>query len=308
MRTRWIRELLSFSRTERRGIIALLMVIFLLILTGLLIPLFFHEDHTDFSRWEAEVNTYLTKTGKEVPHQNNLSLTEFDPNTIDSVSLVNMGLPLNLIANWVKYRHKGGKFKDKLAVRRIFGMTSQLFEQMDSFIVFPQKQVLAFKTVVESPVPKSTGRFKRDTVVQFSYVTKGKPGEIMLELNSTDSINLLKIRGIGPVLAARIIRYRNLLGGFYAVEQIKEVYGMNKDNVPAITACLTVNPLILKNFNINFSTIQELGRHPYIGYRTARKLVRLRDKKGKFLSAGDLSSVIASDSLTRLTPYLKFAQ
>ena len=130
----------------------------------------------------------------------------------------------------------------------------------------------------------------------------------MLEINNTDSISLLKIPGIGPVLASRIIRYRNLLGGFYAVTQLNEVYGMNRENTPAVAACLTVNRSNLKIFNINFSTIQELGRHPYIGYRTARKLLRLRDKKGKFLSADDLSSVVAPDSLTRLTPYLKFTQ
>ena len=64
MRTRWIRELLSFSRTERNGIIALLLVIFLLILAGLLIPLFFPEEHTDFSKWEAEVNAYYSKAEK----------------------------------------------------------------------------------------------------------------------------------------------------------------------------------------------------------------------------------------------------
>ena len=308
MRTRWIRELFSFSRTERTGIIILILVIFLLILAGLLIPLFFHGDPTDFSKWEAEVNTYLSKTDKEIPHQKGLNLIAFDPNTIDSVSLINMGLPVNLIANWVKYRNKGGKFNDKLAVRKIFGMTSQLFDHLDSFIIFPEKLVVAFRPAVEHSSPKTAGRFKCDTIFHPAYVTKGKPGEFMLEINNTDSISLLKIPGIGPVLASRIIRYRNLLGGFYAVTQLNEVYGMNRENTPAVAACLTVNRSNLKIFNINFSTIQELGRHPYIGYRTARKLLRLRDKKGKFLSADDLSSVVAPDSLTRLTPYLKFTQ
>jgi len=308
MRTRWIRELLSFSRTERNGIIALLLVIFLLILAGLLIPLFFPEEHTDFSKWEAEVNAYYSKAEKEIVHPGRLNLTLFDPNTIDSVALVKMGLPMNLIANWVKYKNKGGRFKDKLAVRRIFGITSQLYEQMDSFIIFPQRKVLAFKAVTEPPVPKSAGKFKRDTIIHSGYVTKGKAGEFVLELNSADSINLLKVPGIGPVLASRIIRYRKLLGGFFAVSQLNEVYGMGRESIPNLRDYLSVNPSKLTAFNINFSTIQELGRHPYIGYRTARKLVRLRDKKGKFLSAEDLSPVVARDSLTRLTPYLKFAQ
>ena len=307
MKTRWIRELLSFSRTERTGIFALLLVIFLLILAGMLIPLFFHGDQTDFSKWEAEVNTYLSKKEKEIPRLKRLNLVVFDPNRIDSVSLAEMGLPLNLVANWVKYLEKGGRFKDKLGVRKIYGMTSQLYEHIDSFIIIPKKTVTSFKPAVENQVTKSQERFKRDTIFHPPFVRKRKPGEIILELNSTDSINLVMIPGIGPVLASRIIRYRRLLGGFYAASQLKEVYGMSKENMPTVTGCLTVDPSLRNTFNINFSTVQELGHHPYIGYQTARKLVRLRDKKGKFLSPDDLSPVIANDSLTRLIPYLKFS-
>lgn len=308
MKNRWIRELFSFSRTERTGIIALLSVIFLLILVGLIIPLFFHGDQTDFSKWEAEINTYLSKIENKNPSPKRLNLVAFDPNRIDSVSLVDMGLPLNLVVNWVKYLEKGGRFKDKTGIRRIFGMTSQLFEQMDSFILIPEKTVTNFKPAVETLVTKSPERFKGDTIFHSAYARKGKPEEINLELNSTDSTKLVLIRGIGPVLASRIIRYRRLLGGFYAVTQLKEVYGLNRENLPPAIACLSVDPSLLKKFNINFSTVQELGHHPYIGYQTARKLVRLRDKRGKFLSPEDLSSAVSADSLTRLIPYLKFSQ
>ncbi len=308
MKNRWIRELFSFSRTERTGIIALLSVIFLLILAGLIIPLFFHGDQTDFSKWEAEINTYLSKIENKNPCPKRLNLVAFDPNRIDSVSLVDMGLPLNLVVNWVKYLDKGGRFKDKTGIRRIFGMTSQLFEQMDSFILIPEKTVTNFKPAVETLVTKSPERFKGDTIFHSAYARKGKPEEINLELNRTDSTKLVLIRGIGPVLASRIIRYRRLLGGFYAVTQLKEVYGLNKENLPPAIACLSVDPSLLKKFNINFSTVQELGHHPYIGYQTARKLVRLRDKRGKFLSPEDLSSAVSADSLTRLIPYLKFSQ
>lgn len=307
MKTRWIRELFSFSRTERSGIIALLLIIFLLIFAGLLIPVFSHSDRTDFSKWEAEVNSYLSKTEKENPPQKGLNLVEFDPNTVDSVGLTDMGLPLNLVAHWVKYLNKGGRFKDKTGVRKIFGMTSELYGQLDSFLVIPEKPVKTLKLTEESPVPRPVS-LKHDSVYHSTYAKKGKPGEVILELNKADSTHLVMIPGIGPVLASRIIRYRKLLGGFYRVGQLKEVYGISKDNISIVSASLTVDPSLLKPFNINFSTIQELGHHPYIGYRTAWKLVRLRDKKGKFLSPDDLSTVITADSLIRLTPYLKFSQ
>ena len=308
MRTGWIRELLTFSRKERIGIIVLLLIIFVLILIGKMIPWFIRDDPTNLSVWENEVSTYLTGTGNRNSGQKPLNLRVFDPNKVDSLGLVDMGLPLNLVTNWVRYLDRGGRFRNKADVKKIFGMTSQLFGQLDTFITIPVMSAATFKPPGENFKVKSPGRFKRDTIFQPNHTRKGKPGEITLELNSADSTNLLKIPGIGPVLASRIVRYRNLLGGFNNLSQLKEVYGLGEANIPTISACLTVDPSGLKTFNINFATIQELGRHPYIGYKTARKLVRLRDKKGRFLSPDDLSPVVTSDSLTRLIPYLKFSQ
>jgi len=128
------------------------------------------------------------------------------------------------------------------------------------------------------------------------------------ELNSTDSLHLLDIPGIGPVFASRIIRYRNLLGGYYAVAQLKEVYGLKEDNFNAVSQYFTADESTLVRFNINFSTVRELGRHPYVGFRTAQKICKLRDKTGKFSSPDNLSPVMTGDSLKRLVPYLKFTR
>ena len=305
MRTRWIRELFSFSKNERVGIIILLLIIFLLILSAEIIPLFVKDDQTDLSAWKSEVDTYLTNTGNQISVEKTLKPVIFDPNQVDSLGLVKMGIPLNLISHWVRYLDKGGRFRNKRDVKKIFGMTPQLFEQLDSFISIPPANS---KPLSENFRVISKSNYKRDTIFHSNYTRKGKPGEITLGLNITDSTSLLKIPGIGPVLASRIIRYRNLLGGYYTISQLGEVYGLNEANIPSISAFLTVDPSVLKTFNINFATIQELGRHPYIGFKTARKLIRLRDKKGKFLSPDDLFPVVTSDSLNRLVPYLRFSQ
>jgi DNA uptake protein ComE-like DNA-binding protein len=92
------------------------------------------------------------------------------------------------------------------------------------------------------------------------------------------------------------------------VTQLKEVYGMREENFMIISRYFTVDTSNLKTFNINFSAIQELGRHPYVGFKTARRIFKLRDKIGKFSSVDDLSLVIAADSLKRLIPYIKFIQ
>ena len=306
MRNRWIRELFSFSRKERTGIIGLLLIIFLLIIAGKVIPLFIPEVKTDFSKWEGEVNAYLNRSENPVSDKKSLNPESFDPNSVDSLTLANMGIPTKVAANWLKYLGKGGKFRDKEGVKRIFGMTPGLYEQLDSYIIITHKSSRNYAAESNNLGAKTVKLVKPDTAVQKLYFKKEKSDVFVLELNSTDSVSLLKVPGIGSILASRIIRYRNLLGGFYSVTQIREVYGLREEGVPLVTPYLTVDPSVIRTFNINFSTIQEMGHHPYIGYKTAKKLLRLRDTKGKFLIPDDLAPVVTSDSLKRLVPYLKF--
>ena len=129
---------------------------------------------------------------------------------------------------------------------------------------------------------------------------------VLVELNSADSLQRLEVYGIGSVFASRIIRYRKLLGGYYSVSQLKEVYGMREENYQTIAKFFTVDPSKINTLNINFATIQELGRHPYIGYKAAKRIYKLKDQVGKFQSADNLKSVISADSLIRIVPYLKF--
>lgn len=301
-----LRELLSFTRKERTGIIGLLFIIFILIIAGKLIPFFISPDNTDFSKWELEVNNYLSKKGRLNPCVSAVHPVAFNPNDVDAAGLENMGLPPRVIANWMKYLEKGGRFRDKEGVKKIFGMTPALFDQLDSFIV-----IVPVKTAEVRPgnirrMNQSDRGFKRDTISRQTYSKKERV--MVQDLNRADSIHLLGIPGIGPVFASRIIRYRNLLGGYYDVSQLREVYGMREENFCLVSAYFTADQSTLKTFNINFATLQELGHHPYIGYRTARKIFKLRDKMGKFTSPDDLSSAIAADSLKRLIPYMKFNQ
>jgi len=308
MKVNWMRELFSFSKKERLGIVILFVVIFILMVVGKLIPHFIPSEKTDFSKWEAEVNAYLENSKKQIPEEKPLQLVVFNPNEVDSVRLTEMGVPSKVTANWLKYLAKGGRFRDKEGVKRIFGMTSALYEQLDRFILIPQASVSKVAEGKNTNFVKSGNEYKHDTIFP-KYIPKSKKEHVSaLELNIADSVHLLEIPGIGPVFASRIIRYRTLLGGYYAVGQLKEIYGMREENFTAVEQYFTVDPKSLKTFNINFATIQELGRHPYIGFRTARKICNLRDKKGKFSSPEDLSVVVASDSLKRLIPYVKFTQ
>lgn len=147
---------------------------------------------------------------------------------------------------------------------------------------------------------------ERSLGVRFA-VRKFSGGELKTELNSSDSAALEALPGLGPVLASRIIKYRKMLGGYCRLNQLKEVYGMKEEHFLKAVRMLSLDSTKVTRLSINFAAQGELGRHPYIGYKRARSMIRERDRNGKFSSIDELSPLFPGDSLKRVAPYLKLS-
>jgi len=132
--------------------------------------------------------------------------------------------------------------------------------------------------------------------------------KICMEINAADSAELTKIRGIGGVFAKRIIRYREMLGGFYEKRQLMEVYGIDSTNFPGIAEQIILDTSLIKKTNINTVTFKELLKHPYLEYEDVKSLFRLKDKLGGHISREDLlnASKPDKDIINKILPYLNF--
>lgn len=132
---------------------------------------------------------------------------------------------------------------------------------------------------------------------------------LVVELNSADSLTLQLLHGIGPAYASRIVRYRERLGGFVAVDQLLEVYGFTPELVAHIQPSLRLDTSQVRPIRINSIALKQLARHPYVEYYQARDIVRLRSSGVRFRSADDLRAVpsMADSTLGRLLPYLDFS-
>ena len=130
----------------------------------------------------------------------------------------------------------------------------------------------------------------------------------MVELNSADTLTLQLLRGIGPTCARRIVRYRERLGGFCRVEQLREVYGMTEDRYRQLLPHVTLLTDSLRTIPVNRASVKELMRHPYVDAYLARDIIRYRDRGHPYRTADDLRLVATMDdsTLARLTPYLSF--
>lgn len=140
----------------------------------------------------------------------------------------------------------------------------------------------------------------------YPYQKKLKKGET-IELNKADTSGLKKIPGIGIGYANRIVKYRNLLGGYVSLSQLKEVYGLDDDLYERITPYITIGGGVRK-IEINTISFDDLKRHPYINYKQASIIVDLRERKGKIDSLDRLALLdeFSDHDIERLKYYLSF--
>lgn len=136
------------------------------------------------------------------------------------------------------------------------------------------------------------------------YMVKKK---FMVELNQADTFDLQEIYGIGPTFAKRIVRYRQNLGGFVCVEQLREVWGVDSTVLERIKPHVYLNPKVgITKINVNNTDLKTLKRHPYLDYYQAKEIYLHRQKHGAFSSVEEIRTVNLMDSGTfsRIAPYL----
>ena len=129
---------------------------------------------------------------------------------------------------------------------------------------------------------------------------------LIFELNTADSLDLVQLYNIGPVIARRILRYRTMLGGYVSTEQLREVYGIDSSRYNDIAPHLTTDPKRITQIDINSADIDRLKRHPYLDYYQAKAIIRLREEKGPYLSVTDILNIpiIDQETYNRIEPYL----
>lgn len=134
------------------------------------------------------------------------------------------------------------------------------------------------------------------------------PSGTVIDLNKADTIELMKVPGIGPIFSNRIVKFRDLLGGFYHREQLQEVYGLTTDRYDEINKWFQIDTSAIIKLAINSADFKTLNRHPYLSYEQTRAIVQVRTQKKKIISWIDLMLLeeFTETDQIRLMPYLLF--
>lgn len=146
-------------------------------------------------------------------------------------------------------------------------------EPNNSVIGEPVNRLIEEPLSVDSPIGRITDSPK------YKPYTKRTEREVMLELNSADTLQLQELRGIGPGFARRIVKYREKLGGYYAKEQLMEIYGFTEELYGKVAPHITVDASKIRRLDVNAHGIAELKLHPYISFYEAKAIVEYRNTK-----------------------------
>lgn len=140
------------------------------------------------------------------------------------------------------------------------------------------------------------------------YVSDKFPKGTVVELNGADSLTLRKVPGIGEAFSRRIIKYRDLLGGFYTVTQLAEVYGIDEERYAALAPWFIADTTQIRPIAVNHADFRTLIRHPYLNKQQTVTLLNLVKRKGRLSGWSDLRLLeeFTPEERERLRFYLSF--
>lgn len=281
----FIRKYLNFSQKDRSAVIVLVILIVIVLAGHVIIEkISFGSGEVDtafenaMKRYAAycadkegsnhlpvdDSDSIITDEQSIVTSSDSVrhNLVTFDPNSAEKEELIESGFNDFQASNLVKYRDKGGYFSKKQDLLKIYGIDSAFFCRIVNQIRIEGKD-----------------RFSEGDQSEITF---------SLELNSSDSVDLIKLRGIGPVFASRILKYRDLLGGYYTVDQLREVYNLPEETFLGIKGYLKTDTSLIRKLRINFAGYSELLRHPYLEKEEVSNLLNYRQKNGAFGSKQQL--------------------
>lgn len=305
-----IKEYFKFTRKERIGVICLSILVLVIAWLPSFIknkpitdPAILSEynkaiDQLDRSRKDSimpadeETVSSTSKPYREYEASPPVSLFYFDPNTLDEEGWRKLGLKEKTIGTVRKYLSKGGSFKTASDIHKIYGISPKLAEQLEPWVKIAKKsEAPGFSDNKPLPFPRK------------EYTPKPP---LIVDINQSDTTDWIALPGIGPALARRIVLFREKLGGFHSIDQIRETYGLADSVYLFIKPSLQLEPVNVAKININTADANRLKQHPYIGWKLANALVKYRDSHGPFKNPQELSQIdlFSQELLLKLIPYL----
>jgi len=242
---------------------------------------------------------YIPSEENEVTNNNTGELFQFDPNTLDATGFKRLGLQDKTINTIIKYRSKGGHFWKADDIRKIYGLRKE-----DADRLIPYIQIAGQQSV-----------FAKTDKAQIN-ITTAKPG--IIDINTATAEQWKALPAIGDVLANRIVKFRDKIGGFTSIAQVKQTYGLSDSAFRAMEPYLQMTAASQKTastesfsnnvgkININTASVNQLKSNPHIPEEVAQAIVIYRSQHGNFSTIEAIKKIvfINDETYKQIAPYL----
>ena len=294
---KWLNMYFSFSKREFNGLLILVtLVMFISVVPYLFEDRWRVADNSADDRKAIQELTLLMAE-ERAGSRNNKSgaggtkksiLFKFDPNLISAAQWQQLGLSVKQAAAIVNYRSKGGKFYKPEDLKKMYTISAAVYEELVPYVVIAGSRDSTY-------INKSPARMEKIVAA-------------LIALNTADTLELDKIKGIGPAFARRIVSYRDRLGGFYKKEQLLEVFGLDSVKFQEIKDQVYVDEGKVVKLNLNTAVYETLKNHPYLRSKQINAILQYRKQHGNYSNIADLKKVaiLSAADVERLEPYFSF--
>ena len=280
-----LKDYFQFNKKERNGILLLSFILLLTIMYYNIMYLFIDKQKTDFS----EFDNLIPETEDVIEKQQTDSLFVFNPNTLNDKGWSMLGLTEKQISIFRNYQSSGIVFYSSEDLSKCYAISDDFVNRVADFIIFPQRKEKKEKVKIKKSDEKSDEQLQ------------------IIDLNSADSILLIRINGVGPFYSKQILEYREKLGGFISYTQFSEIWGLEKLDINNFKNQTKIDTTFIKKININSATFDQLYFHPYINYNQSKAIINYRLQHGQFIDIKDIQNIVLIDSdlFRKIAPYLK---
>jgi DNA uptake protein ComE-like DNA-binding protein len=200
-----------------------------------------------------------------------------DINAADEYALKKYGLSRKQVRTIINYREKVHSIDDWSDLEKLYN--------------FDQKQLHA----LGNSVLWRSGSFKQES------------GIVQYDMNNMQREDFQKVFGLNYKLANRVVAYRRLLGGFYNLDQLCEVYFFPCDQLIKVSGeKINFSYSGVQQLSLNNSTFESLLRHPYLNKEQCSVIFKYRKKLKRKLVMEDIEKnpTFSNEDMVKLRAYL----
>ena len=279
----------QYSKSQRSGIFLLVVLCVICQLAFFYLgPSMENSEDSEKQKWislQSKVDSLKVEKQNYIP-----KIYPFNPNFITDYKGSKLGMSVAEIDRLLNFRKTNQYVNSASEFQKVTQVSDSLLSTISPYFKFPdwvnKRKANNFK-----PFEKKAEKI------------------VLLDINHATKEDLIKIYGIGPALSDRILKQKELFGGFVSLKQMDDIWGLSPEVILSLNEHFKVATLPkIKKIDINNASIKELMLFPYFKYALAKSIVTYRSMNGDFKNSEDLTKIndFPSEKLDIISLYLEF--